>query len=193
MNIKPQAQVAFDRTVRFINKEYGIGVLKSGDRNDIVSIAKKLEFKIVLMDMNEADGFVVVNDGEAIPEFNCNKVIAVNSQKSWKSKRYIIAMELSYYLNLKSENPSKPLKYSKEISVDDEHVGEEAVNSEVALLAARLLMPDDGLETKLAEFKGKQTDPKKTVKELSDYFEVPYTLAAKRMDLWESPSQEGRV
>lgn len=191
--ISAKAQAALDRTIDYIQTEYGSGILQATDRNDIVEIAKKMEFTIMLTDLTQGDGYVAVDDNEILPRFNCHRLIAVNAQKSWKSKRYIIAMELSYFLNLQSENPTKKLKYARDCNVDDEHVGEEEVNNEVALLAARLLMPDNGMQSKVTELMGKNLDHKKLVLEISDYFDVPYTLADTRMDMLDSSPGEARL
>ncbi|MBE0600713.1 MAG: ImmA/IrrE family metallo-endopeptidase [Firmicutes bacterium] len=188
--IDQQTQAALAQAESYMrseNKEY---LLRSGDRNDIVAVAEDLHFKIILVELNDSDGYVVINDTEKIPRYDCNRLIAVNSEKSLKSKRYIIAWEISEYFKRKSESKGKPQRYTREIEVDDERVDEEEVNRVVALLAARLLMPETMMITMLDKMKGKPADWEKTVAKLSDYFKVPYTLAAERVRMMAPPTGE---
>jgi hypothetical protein len=79
---------------------------------DVVELAKDNGFTIFNAEMDDADGFIAVDDENEIKEFESNKAIGVNARKPKQKKKEIIAQELSRYYAQKQANVGKKLKYA---------------------------------------------------------------------------------
>ena len=73
---------------------------------DIFEVANSLGFDVRGAEFKEPlEGLLLVDENiERIKEFNSNKIIAYNCQKNIYMKKFIVAHELSHYINEKSKS-----------------------------------------------------------------------------------------
>lgn len=152
-----------------VSTEYGV---------DIVQLCKDMGFSIIAIDLDETeDGFIIVNSElDSLPGFVTNKVIAVNSKRSYEDKRFIIAHELGHYV-LKNDNQNL-------VAARDSRHGRDDEENDVDFFAACILMPREAFIRKYKDFSstvekiGKSFDPARW---LASQFDVPIKSARRRM------------
>jgi len=156
-------------------------------RPDILALVRQKGFLVGNVDMDDADGFLIVNDKEIVAGFSSNKIIGVNSKKDLKSKRFIIAQEFSFYELLKRRNPGESLKIARRDSFRRRNKEERLVD----YVAANLLMPTKLFTAQKKELEKKGKAERKIIVNLSDYYDVPVKIAKQRMDQIKKAKKEG--
>jgi len=179
-----------------IKDELGDVITDSGGRTDVLTIAQHLGFVVGNADIEDADGFIVVNDNEIIPEFSSHRAIGVNSTKGLKSKRYIIAMELSVYLEMRDRKAKEDGVPKEEVQLKfaKRHDFKKGGDDEsITQIAQSLLMPLEEFVKKEKELSSTITDKNTVAQQLSDYFSVPFLNVRQRLDAVGELRQEGLV
>lgn len=132
---------------------------------DVVKLAKKMGFSLYLQEMdNTEDGFILVNEQmETIPAFETNKIICVNSERSFVDRRFIVAHELAHYIL----NDKQEIYAHKESSTKNDKEEEEA-----DFFAACLLMVAETFTEKFNSLKADGLDLGEIAKRLAMFFKV---------------------
>ena len=158
-----------------IHNEYGS--LFMADKFDIVKLARLLGFVVgnARLGKNE-EGFIVVNFKDNLGNLDANKVIAVNCNRSIKSKRFIIACELGhYFLDVKKRKMFYIHRKYRTIE-----------NKDADYFAMCLLIPsnkfDNYYETLINEVNKGKIDVNSIVRKLSNNFEVNENVINKKME-----------
>jgi hypothetical protein len=180
-----QSFINLDTVDTYLSETLGDSITNTVIKPDIIAIASKFGFKVVIADMDDGDGFILVNDEELIEEYDCHRVIGVNSKKSLKSKRYIIAKELGYYIVQRQlKDPDAKLKIARIDQFDDEHADEQDTQEVIDWITGSLLMPRNSvLELKTQLSKNKITDTNAIAIEMSNKYDVSVTNAIRRIEL----------
>ena len=144
---------------------------------DIISIFKKMDFKIIF----KKDFERFCNDDVALLSihkyylklYGTEKVIFINNNFSKNMIRYNLARLLgSYIMDYKGEKNFE--KYEK-ACLDDE-----IDKSYYNIFAINILMPEEIFLEKYAEYRALHYSHDKTTLELSKYFKVPYNKVIER-------------
>lgn len=133
---------------------------------DILALAMKLGFTVWTSSLPDSEeGFILVNPNVArIPGFSNNKVIVVNSNRPYETKRFIIAHELGHYILSNSD--------SEQIfaACESQH-GRSDDENDIDYFAACLLMPATSIKAHYED--KKQLSLSQLVSVLSIVFEIP--------------------
>lgn len=146
---------------------------------DIFAVASSLGFDIRGAEFKEPlEGLLLVDENVArIKEFNSNKIIAYNCQKSIYMKKFIVAHELSHYISEKSKNKDKKI-----VLAARDHEGEysnNTVEQEMDYMAASILMPREDL---LENFGGKNTERTDLINLIASRYNVSVKMAERRIE-----------
>lgn len=145
----------------------------------IISIAKKLGFKVYDTDMDKEglSGFIAI-DHKLEQDFGTSKIIVVNTQDSSGHKRFTIAHELAHYLFDSVQEEEYYNTYCPDESPWREEEKDLDNRERVAnYFAANLLMPSLDFRRKYIELKNtnENSSLNAITLQLADYFGVPET------------------
>jgi hypothetical protein len=79
---------------------------------DVLSLAEENGFTVYNTAMDDADGFIVVNEKGKLPGYDGHKIIGVNANKDIKMKKELVAQELCRYYALKMSCHNKSIKFA---------------------------------------------------------------------------------
>lgn len=117
------------------------------EKTDVVALAKENGFQVYNADMDDADGFITVDDNQVIPMFGSNRVIGVNAWKDVKRKKAIIAQELGRYYAQKQSDPDIKLKYTlRDTAILNKENFEENVLKKSGIPLKTALKSDENIE-----------------------------------------------
>lgn len=110
---------------------------------DIFSVATKLGFDVRGAEFEDnLDGLIVVDENEDVIEpFTSNKIIAYNCKRDITSKKFIVAHELSHYIEEKVDNPRKKIVCAARDHADNYSQDDQEQRKDY--MAAALLMPKE--------------------------------------------------
>lgn len=144
---------------------------------EIVNLCKKTGFTLISVELDDTeDGFIIANETiNSFPGFKTNKVIAVNSKRSYEEKRFIIAHELGHYV-LQKEGHTL-------FAARDSRHGRSENENDIDFFAACLLMPKDAFVRQYNRLEKETTTPvsDQIIIELADVFGVPFLSVVRRM------------
>lgn len=120
---------------------------------DIVSLVKKLGFKVLAMDLslieNNIDGLILVDeDSQKIGTFDTNKLIVYDrALKNIFETRFVIAHELAHYITEKKDGKNvvfgEKIRHGEDKYKDKDRAHEE---QKMDFMAATILIPADALK-----------------------------------------------
>ncbi len=145
---------------------------------DVIEIAREMGFLVGNIDLDDnEDGFVIVNeDKKGIPGQPSKKIIGVNSNRSPKSKMFIIAHELGHYT---FEKEKSDIIYSHRECAK----GRTDYENDIDYFAACLLMPKDSFNKRYEALKTiYENDYESIIRELSDVFKVTVNAVTRRIE-----------
>lgn len=144
---------------------------------DVLALAKQLGFTVWTSNLPDSDdGFILVNPNvDKIPGFSNNKVIVVNAERPYVTKRFIIAHEIGHYVLSVSDSKEEEIFAARE----SQH-GRSDDENDIDYFAACLLMPETSFK---AQYEDKKQFPlNQLVSELSEVFQVPAGSALRRLE-----------
>lgn len=154
----------------------------------VVGIAKRLEFKVFNMDMDDKNlsGMIAI-DKKWEKAFGTDKVIVVNKMDGNEHSRFTIAHELAHYLFDAVLGGEYYNIYRTDEAQWDENNKEADYRELVAnYFAANFLMPSLDFRRKYNEYlnMGMINDSEQIESELANYFGVPKTAVKIRFNEW---------
>lgn len=153
---------------------------------DVVKIAQEEGFEISTNNFRDnTDGIILVNIHDDVTE---KKLIAINANRSYADKRFILAHELSHYFiekNLNSASKSHILIAQR----DGEHGHRSDVEQMVDLFAACLLVPSADFKRRIEEMTSYGYSMSSIIKTLSRIYGVTEKCIERRV--LESVISEG--
>ena len=149
------------------------GNLRKDEPVDIIRLAQNLGFAVGNVESkDDMDGFVIIdNDNDNLLDTKSSRVIGVNANRNFYTKRFIIAHELGHY----------QLQYNNEklFARRDKMHGRSVEENEVDFFAACLLMPGDGFIKYYEDIKVKQ--PERVIETLAEVFKVSEVSVIRRL------------
>lgn len=162
-------------------------VLKQFDYNggevDIIALAKMLGFTIGMSPLPESeDGFIIVDKKQdsinKIFNINSDKIICVNSERTLKEKKFILAHELGHYLLHYQGTQYEERGY---FAHRENIKGKNDDENDVDYFAACLLMPSKYFKDKFVMLRKKYSIGDCIIL-LSEYFNTPLQSVLRRID-----------
>lgn len=112
----------------------------------IEKVAEHYGFNVLEANLSSSiSGYILIND-EFIEKYNSNKIILVNSNNTYKRRRFTIAHELGHYL-LEVDKDDRYYAFRDETNQGNDH--ERAADS----FAANLLMPEKLINKEIENYK----------------------------------------
>lgn len=146
---------------------------------DVFAVASSLGFDVRGAEFKETlEGLLLVDEHiERIKGFNSNKIIAYNCQKNIYMKKFIVAHELSHYINEKSKNEDKKIVLAARDHEDE--YSNNMVEQEMDYMAACILMPREDL---LKNYDGKDIEREELIKFIVSRYNVSPKMAERRIE-----------
>jgi len=148
------------------------------DNFDIVKFARQLGFVIGNARLDEdEDGFIAINPKGTLGNLFVNKVIAVNFNRTFEKKRFIIAHELGHYFLNAKEGAMMYAQRERHNTIDSEE-------ENIDYFAACLLMPEEKFKMRYNELEKEvnngSIDKESIVRKMSNIFGVDEGAIVKR-------------
>lgn len=168
-------KIEIEKLVSGLLKQYGYNE-KEDDYLDIVSFTRSLGFNVgnAKLDENE-DGFIAIRPSSAKRKDNLgDKVIAVNRDREFEWKRFIIAHEFAHsVLHYKVGSLYLHRENKK---------GKNEIENEADYFAAALLMPRISFSRKCEELKKEELSGNALIMQLASIYKVPLESASRRIE-----------
>ncbi len=172
-----------EKKIENILKEYGEYIAEHNKHKgyvDILGIAKAMGFVVVnAITSEDSDGFIAINEKEnEILGIRTSRLIGVNSRRSLKWKRFIIAHEIAHYILHYLDHAVE----LGEMYARREHTkGKNADEQDADYFAACLLMPKELFSKKYKEYTNDLTDNEKSLFLSNDFIVTP-AMVLRRID-----------
>lgn len=169
MELSDMEKKYIDNQVDGLLTQYGYD-FNNDTHVDIVSFAKRFGFLVGNAQLDESeDGFLIIQPAE--PQ---DKIIGVNSNRSFEFKRFVIAHEFAHFiLHYKQGTAYLHREHKK---------GKTEAENDADYFAAALLMPSEAFKRMYNKLKASGLNENATCLELASVFKVPFESVSRRVN-----------